>query len=445
MGIEVRKISWWDTLRLQLFVSVPASFLGLVAPNRWFVSWLSRHGAGRGTMRFFRDLRDKYRCDHLWIWFPGFPVGRTLLVLAPETMEAVLLSDANAADPFLKKRALSRFIPDALVISSGDEWRDRRDFNEEALYTGKLHRHHDAFKEIVLREVEQLTSQRSGELRWVDFQSLGERISHQVILGTGAIRPEMTAQLASMVRRSNVLLRHGACFSAFYQQIERYLTRKEPAASTACLMHDSSALLESGSAKEATRVPTQIGFWFFVLKDALELHVARTLALIAAHPEVQMRVRQEVRAAGTLTAEAIEGLHYLNACIGEQLRLWTPVPMLLRRATRSFSLRDEIPIEAGEQILIHAGFYHRDARIFGELADKFSPDATASGFPTVYFFSAHRQSCAGRSLVTFLLKATLASLLGRFRFELLGPAIEPGRIPYLYDHFSVGLRTIPDA
>ena len=442
MAIEVRKISRWDTLRLQVFLSVPAFLLGLVAPNRWFLSWLSRFGAGRPTMRFFRELRDKYGCDHLWLWFP---VGKTLLVYAPETIEAVLISDANAADPFLKKRALSRFIPDALVISSGCEWRHRRDFNEKALDTGKLHEHCEAFRRTVSREAEQLTGERAGELRWVDFQRLGARISHQVILGTGEIRPEMTMQLGRMVRRSNLLLRHGPCFSAFYEQIDLYLMRKKPTGSTACLMHDSSGLLESGGAKESVRVSTQIGFWFFVLKDAVELHVARTLALIAAHPEVQSQVRDEVRSAGPLNAQAIDGLSYLGACIGEQLRLWTPVPILLRRAVRSFSLRDEIPIEEGQQILIHAGFYHRDPRVFGALADKFSPDATASGFPTVYFFSGHRQSCAGRSLVTFLLKATLASLLGRFRFELLGPAIEPGRIPYLYDHFQVDLRTIPDA
>src|SRR2546430_1750895 len=240
MAIEVKKISLWDTLRLQLVLSFPAFLLGLVATNRWILWCFSRIGAGQSTMRFFRDLRDKYRCDHLWVWFPAWPVRRTLLVLAPETMEAVLLSDANAADPFLKKRALSRFIPDALVISSGDEWRDRRGFNENALATGRLHRHHDAFKEIVSHEVERLTGESSGALRWADFQALGARISHQVILGTGQLRPEMTVQLAHMVQRSNLLLRHGSCFSAFYAQIERYLTRKEPAASTACLMHESS-------------------------------------------------------------------------------------------------------------------------------------------------------------------------------------------------------------
>ena len=442
MAIEVRKISWWDTFRLQLFVSIPAFLLGLVAPNRWFLQLWCRLGAGRSTMRFLGDLRDKYRCDHLWALFP---IAKTLLVFSQETTEAVLLSEANAADPFLKKRALSRFIPDALVISSGDEWRDRRHFNEEALDTGKLHRHHDAFKEIVSHEVERLTGERSGALRWADFQALGERISHQVILGTGQLRPEMTVQLARMVQRSNLLLRHGSCFSSFYAQIERYLTRKVPAASTACLMHESSALLESGRAKESTRVPSQIGFWFFVLKDAVELHVARTLALIAAHPGIQERVREEVRRAATLSAQAIQDLRYLEACLGEQLRLWTPVPILLRRAVTSFSLRDEMPIEAGQQILIHTGFYHRDPRTFGERADRFSPDAVRSGSPTVYFFSGHRQSCAGRSLVTFLLKATLASLLGRFRFELLGPPIEPGRIPCLYNHFDVGLRALPDS
>jgi hypothetical protein len=45
----------------------------------------------------------------------------------------------------------------------------------------------------------------------------------------------------------------------------------------------------------------------------------------------------------------------------------------------------------------------------------------------------------------FMLKATLAALLRESRFELVGPAIEPARIPYLYDHFGVVLRARRDA
>ena len=115
----------------------------------------------------------------------------------------------------------------------------------------------------------------------------------------------------------------------------------------------------------------------------------------------------------------------------------------MRRATRTFMLRDAIPVEEGRQLLIHAGFHHRDPRIFGAYADRFAPDAVVGGgFPDVYVFSAHRQGCAGRSLVTFVLKATLAALLRDSHFELAGPAIEASRIPYLYDHFNLRLRTI---
>ncbi|MGH9960876.1 MAG: cytochrome P450 [Pyrinomonadaceae bacterium] len=89
----------------------------------------------------------------------------------------------------------------------------------------------------------------------------------------------------------------------------------------------------------------------------------------------------------TLTAQAIDGLQYLDACIREQLRLWTPVPVLLRRAVKSFSLRGEIPIEAGQQILMHTSFYHRDSRAFGEVANQFSPDSVTKEFPAVYYFS----------------------------------------------------------
>lgn len=441
MGRDVGRLSLWDTLRLQLYVSFPGLLLGLVTPNRFFLSLLSNSGAGRSTMRFLTGLRERYRCDHLWAWFP---FGRTLLVLDPRTIDEVLRSEDNAADPYLKKRALSRFVPDALVISSGAQWRERRDFNEAALDTGALHSHHDAFLAIAVRETAQSTSEGARDWRWPDFQSLAQRIAHQVILGAGDVRPEMTVAMARMAGRSNLLLRDGASFDAFYEQIGRCLGERKPA-STACLMDDSVALLANGRFGSPTAVPAQIGFWFFVLKDALELHVARTLALIAAHPDVQARVRREIREAGALDARAIESLDYLGACILEALRLWTPVPILLRRATTPFAVRRDITVASGEQLLIHAGHYHRDPRVFGDRADRFSPDAVAADITPVYVFSAHRQVCAGKSLVTFMLKATLASLLGRCRFDLGGPAIDPARIPHLYDHFGVALRALPDA
>jgi cytochrome P450 len=462
MSIDVRTLSLWDMIRLQLYVTLASAALGLIVPNRWFVGFLSRHGAGSHTVRFLADLRRKYGCDRLWTLFP---FRWTLLVLDSTTIETVLRSDENAADPFLKKRAMSRFVPDALVISAGEEWVDRRRFNEKVLGfrhpddSDRALPHGDAFREVVFHEVERLTAGRTGALRWADFTTLGLRISHQVVLGSGQVDPEMAAELARLSRRGNLLLPgQWPPFPAFYARVERYLARHrascqgehrdakehgEPAAAS-CLMQESASALEHGGATPTTRVPSQIGFWLFVLKDAVELHVARTLALIAAHPEVQERVRHELRGAALSSPQAIDALGYLDACLAEQLRLWTPVPMLLRRAVRRFDLPGGIALRPRQQILIHSGFYHRDPCVFDKTADTFSPDPAAHGRPDMYFFSRHRQSCAGQFLARFVIKATLAALLARFRFELVAPAIEAGRIPYLYDHFKIELRPVSD-
>jgi cytochrome P450 len=445
MDDEAREVSWFDSARLQLHLSIPAFLLGLVAPNRFALRLFVKWGAGERAARFLRTLRDKYGCDHLWVWFP---LRRTLIVMAPATMDAVLGSDDNAPDPMLKKRALSRFVPDGLIVSSNPGALERRRFNTHALDLGQPHRHSAAFVTIAAAEAARLAADRPALLRWADFQMLGERISHQVILGMGQHEPELARHLMRMVTLSNWLLRDVPAFSAFYARLDQLLkrNRNDVAAAPTCLMHDAATALAEGSATTATKVPAQIGFWFFVLRDAIELHVARTLALIAAHPEVQARVRQEVLAAGPLTATSIDGLRYLEACIAEQLRLWTPVPLLLRRAVKDCVLGPGIPVKAEQQLLIHAGAYHRDPRIFGDLADTFSPDAACgTGLPKVYFFSDQGRGCAGRSLVMFVLKATLAPLLGAARFELAGPAIQPGRIATLYDHFAIELKPLRDA
>lgn len=426
MSTNTRRASLWDTLRLQLFVALPSVFAGVVVPTRWYLAWRCRHGAGRWTMRFLAELREKYGCGQLWTWFP---LRRTLLVLAPETFEAVLKSRDNAGDPRLKKRAVSSFAPGCLVVSSGTEWEERRPFNEAVLDLGKLHRHHEAFRQVVAREVGQVVA---GELRFPQFQALGQRISQQVILG--ALRPDMGAQLARLLAGANLLSRDEKCFAAFHRELEGALSQPPPA----CLAADAAAR----DAPATTLVPSQMAFWMFVLKDAIELHVPRTLALIAAHPDAQARARAEVHGQATLTAEAVTSLGYLDACLREQLRLWTPVPLLLRRATTAFDLPEGVRVEREQQILMHAGFYHRDPQVFGEHADVFAPDAALGAFPETYFFSAHRQGCAGRSLVTFVMTATLAMLLARFRFELVGPAIDTARIPYLYDHFALTLRAV---
>ena len=441
------KLGLQDTLRFHLGVTTPALLWGLIAPNRWFVPLLSWLNAGRCVAGTLNALREKHG-DRFWVTFPFGLAGLTLVALDPDSMQQLLDSDQNQADPKLKKNALSKFIPDALTVSAETEWKNRRDFNEHVLDTrSHVHRYGEAFKAIAYAEVGRVARSSTFELRWPDFRTLALRMSQQVLLGSGVLEPVLALQVAQMIFRGNWLLpRNQSAFSDFYEHLGKHLQRQRAAlaAPNPCLMHDSAERLVRGIATDVTCVPRQIAFWVFVLKDALELHVSRTLALIAAHPEVQERVREEVREAQPMTAQKVNELHLLDACVREQLRLWTPVPMLWRRAFQGFDVNG-VRIEPGQEVLLFTGRYHRDPQVFGEVADRFAPDAAKDGLPQeVYFFSQGRQACAGQHLAKFMIKATLAALLARCRADLIGPRVDPARIPYLYNHFKIKLRMTPD-
>ncbi|HEX6020165.1 MAG TPA: cytochrome P450 [Burkholderiaceae bacterium] len=433
-----RAISWWDTLRLQLYVALPVTLWGVVAPRRWGVMLVVWLDWGRRTRSFLAALRERYGCDTLRVWFP-FSWHRTWLVLDPPGIDALLAGEANQADPWLKKRALSRFVPDGVIVSSGKAWRERRTFNEAVLALGQPHPQRERFARIAAAEVDLLLADGRDVLVWADFQRLAERIAHQVLLGAGCVAPQASGQLARLAGCANWLLRHGPAFRALHAWLGRELASRSGDAGDAgaaqCPVGDAARLARRSAADLG--VSSQVGFWFFVLKDAIELHVARTLALLAVHPVEQQRAR--VLAADLPAPEAIESLYFLDACLLEQLRLWTPVPLLLRRATQGFVLRDAIEVPAQRQLLVHAAFHHRDARQFGARADRFMPDAVASG-PPLLVFSRHRQSCAGETLVRFVLVAVLAALLARARFTLLRPTLQAADLPLQIDHFALRLQ-----
>lgn len=436
-----RTVSWWDSLCLQLYVAAPVMLWGVVAPQRLGVQLVVWLDWGRRTREFLAALRARYGCDYLWV---SFAFRRTLLVLDPAGIDALLASEANAADPCLKKRALSRFVPDAVIISSGEPWRERRWFNESVLALHRPHPQRESFARIAAAEVEHLLADGRDSLVWADFERLAERVAHQVLLEPGCVAPQASVQLARLAGMANWLLRQGPAFRAFHAWLGGELAaRRGNDGAAPCPVRDAARLMTTDGPDLA--VPSQVGFWFFVLKDAIELHVARTLALLAAHPAAQERASALARAAGTqATAEAIDRQCFLEDCLLEQLRLWTPVPLLLRQAKRCFVLPEAIEVPSGRQLLVHAAFHHRDPQRFGARADRFLPDAVADG-PPLLVFSRHRQSCAGETLVRFVLKAMLAALLARARFTLVQPTLRSGDLPLQIDHFALKLRIEPVA
>jgi cytochrome P450 len=190
------------------------------------------------------------------------------------------------------------------------------------------------------------------------------------------------------------------------------------------LIADASRCSTGGAGSAVAQdinVPAQAAFWFFVIQDALELHVARTLALISSNQAIRERALDDARSPGK---------SYLESCLRESLRLWTPVPLLLRR-----QLTGGAGPASGDVLLIDAAGYHR-SRLFKD-PDRFDPDGPNPACADAIYFSHGGRACAGQHLAVPLIVHTLAALLRRFNFELVEPGIDIDDVPPLFNHFAV--------
>jgi cytochrome P450 len=359
--------------------------------------------------------------------------GRLVVVWGVDAIREVLdrSADVYASDSGAKGKGMSHFQPDALTLSRGEEWRDRRAFNEAVLATEEaVHPLAGRFLEVVGDEVDRL---RAGALEFRDWEVLFDRICLRVIFGDGSRDDqELTDLLEELMAQANRLvgLSPNDDYYEFYGRLERKL--KDP---------DPDGLI--GQVAEApqtdrTRVVHQLPHWMFATRDTLATNTYRALAGIVAGPDIKRGVREELEGADLSDPEAFGELSYLEACFAEAMRLWPTTPILARETTRETTLAGE-QLEAGTQVMILNTFVHRDEETV-EDADLFRPERW-KGLGADYRFnhlSNGAQDCPGGPLVYLLGKMVLATVVEKFDVELKRPSLDTGRpLPYALDHFRV--------
>jgi cytochrome P450 len=123
----------------------------------------------------------------------------------------------------------------------------------------------------------------------------------------------------------------------------------------------------------------------------------------------------------------------------EALRLYPPVPMMVRETTRAEQFRDRTLPKAA-QVVISPWHLHRQSRIWPD-PDAFDPDRwqrpdQAQPQREAYIpFSAGRRVCTGAGFAMAEGVLLLAMLLKAFRFEIV-----PDRIPVPEAHLTVRAR-----
>lgn len=430
MADAIPALAPWEDLLFNLGYVVPLALQGTFTRNPGWVGFWSRVHPDPSGVRFVAGLRHRHGDGLLGLHLGLKPA---VLVLDAADVERVLDNSPTVyADPPAKRDGMQVFQPNAVTISRGDDWRDRRRFNEAVLDFGRPLHHEAATFLGVVREEVAATPRLE---RWEQFDDLFGRIMRRIVFGRAARDDaELTDRLRSLLRAANRPFRLGASrhFEPFYDRIRRYLAEPEAGSlAAACRAVPSSA---------RTRVENQIPHWMFALWETLGTNVVRTLAAIVAHPAVQVRVRDELAGADLESPQAIGRLAYLEGCLQEAMRLWPTTPMLVREVVVPDRL-GAAALPAGRQVVIWNAFHHRDRAAY-PLADAFSPEAWSSGRPSAVFnqVSSGPQVCAGLSLLLFVGKAVVATALARGRYVLLEPDLDPaGPLPYAFDHFRLRL------
>jgi cytochrome P450 len=407
---------------------LPALARGLFKPRRGAMKHLTSIDADRRTVEFLSGVRDKH---------PGQGVrlfgGRMVVLWGQDAIREVLdrSADVYASDAGAKAKGMCHFQPDALTLSRGDDWRDRRPFNESVLAASeRVHPSGERFVAVVADEVERLRI--DDRLEWDQFERMFDRITLRVVFGDRSRDDqELTELLEQLMSEANRIagLKENDAYRDFYGRLDKHLADPEPGSLV--------ARFAEAPQTDRTRVAQQVPHWIFAMRDTLSANAYRALAAIVADPEVERRAREEIAAANLSDPAAIDGLTYLGGCLHEAMRLWPTTPLLAREATRETTLAGE-QLDEGTQVMIVNTFNHRDAAQVDD-ADWLKPERWADIGRDYRFnhLSNGSQDCPGGPLVLLLGKAVLARLLDEYELKLEQPELKAGKpLPHMLNFFE---------
>ncbi|CAK1604017.1 unnamed protein product [Parnassius mnemosyne] len=184
--------------------------------------------------------------------------------------------------------------------------------------------------------------------------------------------------------------------------------------------------------------------------DTSAVAIGYTLKLLAKYPKVQDRVFQELQEVfgdsdRPLVKEDLIHLKYLERVVKESLRLFPPVPFIMRKVLEDVVLRRVLP--AGSGILVSIWGVHRDPEYWGPDAEYFDPDRflperfnlqhTCSYMP----FSNGPRNCVGYQYALISVKTAVSAIVRRYK--IVGDE-EPGPVPFIKTKLDVMMKAVDD-
>ncbi|SDE91820.1 cytochrome P450 [Limimaricola pyoseonensis] len=361
---------------------------------------------------------------------------------------------------------LRPLLGNSVFLTNGATWERQRRIIDPAFEGGRLKESLPAMRAAGEAAVTRLAPLADG--RTVEIEEMASHAAADVIFRTLfsiPIEHEVASETFHAFRahqRSQPLL-NLAAFLRGPRWMPRLFSRETRAtarrirALIAGLVEDRAAEIAAGRAPPdlATKIMTtpdpetgetftpeemvdQVAIFFLAGHETSASALGWALYLLATHPEVQERAAGEARGAARLS-----DMRLIRDVFREALRLYPPVPMMVREAGREERFRER-KVRRGAQLVLSPWHLHRHERFWDD-PDGFDPDrwnraegresARAAYMP----FSAGPRVCPGAGFAMAEAAVLLAALLGRFRFEAVA-GDEPVPVAHLTVRARDGIR-----
>ena len=418
-------------------------------------------------LRLFRaDILSAQPAKLYRAWMAEFrtPFFRSYMINDPALIARVL---KEHPDDFPKSNrigaGLRPLLGDSVFLTNGDLWKQQRRIIDPAFAGGRLRDTFPAIKAAGGAAVARMAPLADGTAR--DIEPETSHVAADVIFRTLFSIP-IEDRVASQVfdafktyQRTQPIL-NLAAFVPGPRWMPRFFRHETRATARLirCLITDMTAArlaqITAGTAPDdlATKIMTtvdpdtgrtfdvgqmvdQVAIFFLAGHETSAAALAWTLYLLAMHPDWQDRVAAEARAWDGGFA-GLSTLKVTRDVFRESLRLYPPVPMMVRQTVQPEVFRNRI-VTPGAQIVLSPWHLHRHERIW-EKPDVFDPDRWQTengktGQRTAFMpFSAGPRVCTGAGFAMIEGAVLLAQMLAAYRFDLV-----PDRAPMPVAHLTV--------
>ena len=425
-------------------------------------------------LRLFRqDLLSAQPARLYRAWMAEFrtPFFRSFLVNQPDLVRTVLVDRPQDFPKSDRVRAgLAPLLGRSVFVTNGEEWARQRRIIDPAFEGGRLRETFPAMWDAACAARDRLAAQAGRGP--VEIEAEASHAAADVIFRTlfsipieHRIAAEVFAEFRAY-QRAQPLVNLGA-FVPLPDWMPRGVSRAARAGAAriraliAGLVAERATEIAAGTAPDdlATKIMTtpdpqtgqlfspeemvdQVAIFFLAGHETSASALAWALWLLAADPEEQARIAAEARAKIDVQCpdfSTVSRLVRTRDVFRETLRLYPPVPMMVREAACPERFRDRA-VPEGSPVVVSPWHLHRHARLW-ERPDAFDPDrwATENGRACqreAYLpFSAGRRVCTGAGFA--MVEGVL--LLALLMRDLAVRTVE-GRRPVPVAHLTVRAR-----